>query len=76
MEPKYEKKLDTLDELLHSEVLYGYYPSLNLFQDNISYPEFVKFLEQKKFKKDCYDIRKCVERMIKIRDIASLIGAD
>jgi len=73
VEPKYEKQLQTLDELLESDVVYGYHKVLNYFKDTISYPEFVKFLEHKKLQEDCSDIRKCVERMITKRDIASAI---
>jgi hypothetical protein len=61
MKPMYEKKLETLDELLHSDVVYGYHPALNLVQDIISYTEFVKFLEQKKLMEDYSDDRMCVE---------------
>jgi hypothetical protein len=74
VEPKYEKKLETLDELLDSDVVYGYHPFINFIQDTLAYPEFVKFLEHKRFKEDCSDVRKCVERMITKRDIASVIA--
>jgi len=75
VEPKYEKQLQTLDELLDSDVVYGYHPFVNLFQGTISYPQFVKFSERKKLQEDCSDIRKCVERMITKRDIASAFPA-
>jgi hypothetical protein len=73
VEPKYEKKLETLDELLVSDVVYGYHPALRLISENMSYPEFVNFLEHKKLMEDGSDIRKCIERMITKRDIASVI---
>jgi len=73
VEPNYEKKLETLEEILDSDVVYGYHPALNYIQDTISFPEFVKFLEYKELKEDCTDTRKCVERMITKRDIASVI---
>jgi len=73
VEVKYEKKLDTLEELLDSDVVYGYYATVNYAQDTISHPEFVKFLQHKKLKEDCSDVRKCIERMITKRDIASFI---
>jgi hypothetical protein len=72
VEPNYEKKLETLDELLDSDVVYGYHTFVNYAQDTVSYPEFVTFLEHKSLKEDCSDIRKCVERMITKRDIASI----
>ena len=74
VEPKYGKKLETLEELLDSDVVYGYHPVLYMIQDSLSYPEFVKFQEYKKLKVDCSDIRKCVERMITKRDMASVIA--
>jgi len=72
VEPKYEKQLQTLDELLDSDLVYGYHPFVNYFQVTVTYPEFVKFFEQKKLQEDCSDIWKCVERLIIKRDVASL----
>jgi hypothetical protein len=71
--PKYEKKLETFEQLLHSDVVYGYHPALNYIQDTISFPEFVKFLEYKEVKEDCSEVRKCVERLITKGDIATVI---
>jgi hypothetical protein len=70
VEPKYEKKLETLDELLVSDVVYGYNPGINIAAFTLSHPEFVKFVHRKEHKEDCSDVRKCVERMITERDIA------
>jgi len=67
VETKYEKKLETLDELLNSDVVYGYHSGINYAQDTISDPEFVKFVEHKELKKDCSNFQKNVERMIKKR---------
>jgi hypothetical protein len=73
VEPKYERKLKTLDELQESDVVYGYHQITHYFQSSMSYPEFVNFLEHKKLKEDCSNIRKCIERMTTKRDIASII---
>jgi hypothetical protein len=64
--PKYEKKLETLDELLDSDVrlLYGYHSAVSNAQVTLSYPEFVKVFQHKELEEDCSDNRKCVERMI------------
>jgi len=75
VEPKYEKQLESLDELLDSDVVYGYHPFISSHQDTLSYPEFVKFFENKKLKEDCSDVRKCVERLITQRDVASFMPA-
>jgi hypothetical protein len=73
VEPKYEKKLESLDELLDSDVVYGYHPVINYAQDTLSCSECAYFIEHKRLKEDCSDIRKCVERMITQRDIATVL---
>ena len=70
VEPKYEKKIETLDELLDSDVVYGYYPSLHFAASTTTFHEFFNFVESKEPKEDCNDMRKCIERMITKRDIA------
>jgi len=70
VEPKYEKKIETLDELLNSDVVYGYSHALHLALSLISHPELARFFELKERKEECSDVRKCVERMITKRDIA------
>jgi len=74
VEQNYEKKLETFEDLLNSDVVYGYHPFISFFQDTLSYPEFVKFVDQKNFKEDFSDLRKCVERMITKKDIASIVA--
>ena len=64
VEPKNEKKIETLDELLKSDVVYGYYPILNIFLGTINFPVLLMFIEIKELKEDCSYLRKCVERMI------------
>jgi hypothetical protein len=73
VEPKYGKKLETLDDLLDSDVVYGYGTAFSFIMELNSYSQFLNFLEHKKHKVDCSDIRKCVERMITKRDIAIVI---
>jgi len=70
VEPKYEKKIETLDELLNSDLVYGFYPILRLVSSTVSYPELDTFFEHKEHKEEYSDVRKCVERMIIKRDIA------
>jgi hypothetical protein len=72
VEPTYEKRLETIEDLLNSDVVYGYNPIVNYAQGTAAYPELVKFLEHKTLKEDCSDHRKCVERMITKRDIATI----
>jgi hypothetical protein len=74
VEPNYKKKLETFDDLLDSDVVYGYHPFVCFAQDTLSYSLFVTFLEHITFKEDWSDVRKCVERMITKRDFASFIS--
>jgi hypothetical protein len=74
VEPKYEKMIESLEELLDSDVVYGERPAIKYAQDTFSYTEFAKFVERKELKDDCTDIRKCVERMITKRDMATIIA--
>jgi hypothetical protein len=73
VEPKYEKKLETLGDLLDSDVVYGDQPGAKLVLETVAYHELLYFIQHKKPQEDCSDIRKCVERMITKRDIASLV---
>jgi hypothetical protein len=73
VEPKYEKKLETSHDLLDSDAVYGYYPALNFDLATVPYPQLMMFIENKKLKEDCSEVRKCVERMITKRDVASFM---
>jgi hypothetical protein len=72
VEPNYGKKFETLEELLDSDIVYGYHPVIDLIQNTLSFPEFVNFLEYKDVKEDCSDVRKCMERMITKGDMATV----
>ena len=64
---KYEKKIETLDELLLSDVLLGYNQAFLQAKDTVTYPEIVKFFDQRTQKEECRGRHICVERMIKKR---------
>jgi hypothetical protein len=70
VEPKYEKKLETLDELLNSDVVFGYNQAVNSYHEILSLDEFVNFLANKKNMEDCSDLRKYIERIITTGDIS------
>jgi len=70
VEPEYEKKIETLDELLHSDIVYGDHPGANILTLFIEYPEYKRFLEKKNLKEDCSYVRKCIERLVTKRDLA------
>jgi len=70
VEPKYGKKLESLADVLDSDVVYGYHPGMDYVLGTFSCSECAYFIEHKILKEDCSDVRKCVERMITKRDIA------
>jgi len=70
VEPEYEKRIESLDELLHSDLVYGHYSALQHFLTTVSHPEFVTFFERKERKIECVDTHKCIERMITMKDMA------
>jgi hypothetical protein len=74
VEPNYQNQIETLEELLDSDVVYGYQPNINYAQNTRSYTEFMKFAEHKVLKEKFSDSWKCVERMITKRDIAFVIS--
>jgi len=71
VEPKYEKKIETLDDLLNSDVVFCYNQALLLAKETIAYPEIVKFVDQKTQKEE-FHVNSCVERMITKRDMAAI----
>jgi hypothetical protein len=73
VEPEYGNKIETLEELLQSDIIYGYNPGLDLIFQSVPYPELSEFNERKKLRADCGDSTKCFERMITKGDIASIM---
>jgi hypothetical protein len=69
----YEKKIETFDELLNSDIVFGYSSALNYGKGSLEYPEIDRFLEHKKLKVKCRDVRECVERMLTKRDISLIV---
>ena len=47
VEPNYEKKIETFDELLESDLVYGYNQIFLHFKDTLAWSEFVNFFDQK-----------------------------
>jgi hypothetical protein len=73
VQPEYGNKIETLDELLDSDIIYGYNPGLDIAFHTMPYPELFTFQKRKKLRAECGDTTKCVERMITKGDIASII---
>jgi hypothetical protein len=76
VEPMYEKKIETLDDLLESDVVFGIHPIVHFAKEFANIPELDNFLEHKRPTEECTDLRKCVERMITKRDMAYFISSD
>jgi hypothetical protein len=74
VEPKYEKKLETFDDLQNSEVMYGDQTVLYIPQLVLEFEEFNTFQENKRPKEEFSDFREGVERIIKKRDFASVFS--
>jgi len=74
VEPNYEKKLETLEDLFYSDVVYCYHPIFNYVLDTFLGSEYAYFIEHKILKEDCSYMRKCVERMITKRDISTFLS--
>jgi hypothetical protein len=66
----YEKEIETLDDLLNSDVVLGYNSIINVGLGTAGSPEIIAFLDHKTQQEECSDVRKCVERLITKRDIA------
>jgi len=75
VEPKYEKKIENLEELLDSNIVYGDNPGVNIVTHFVQNKEYIRILENKKLKEDCSNGTKCIERMITKRDLATPYNA-
>jgi len=71
VDPKYGKQIETLEEILNSDVVFCYNQALLLLKDTLAYPEIVKFVDQKTQKEE-FSMSICVERMITKRDVATI----
>jgi len=71
VDPKYGKKIETLDEILNSDFVFCYNQAFLLLKDTIAYPEILKFVDQKT-QKEVFSMNICVERMITKRDVATV----
>jgi len=74
VEPEYTNKIETFDELLDSDIIYGHNTGVDMAFQREPYRELSEFNESKKLRADCGDNTKCFERMITKGDIASIIA--
>jgi len=52
VEPEYGNKIETLDELLNSDIVYGYNPGLDIVLQSAPNQELSEFNERKKLRAD------------------------
>jgi len=74
VESNYEKKLETLEQFLDSNLVYDELPILNYVLETFSCSECAYYIERKRLKVECGDVRKCVERLITKRDISTFLS--
>ncbi|KAJ4431210.1 hypothetical protein ANN_19807 [Periplaneta americana] len=70
VEPGYEKNLETFDELLSSNLKYGYIDSIEMAISTSDYRDHTKFPESRRV--DCSDVTNCMKRVMLDRDIATI----
>jgi hypothetical protein len=71
VEPGYEKMLETMEELLDSNVLYGYNEAMEIGMSTTEYTDHLKFPDSRRT--DCSDTRMCIRRIMTDGDVAIII---
>jgi hypothetical protein len=72
VEPGYEKKIETIEELIDSDVIYGYRTALEIGMTTTDYTDHLKFPNSRRT--DCSDMKNCIHRIMSDGDIASIIS--
>jgi hypothetical protein len=70
VEPGYGKKLETVDEVLHADIFYGYNEFYEIVMDTTGYKEHRKFPPSRRL--DCSDMMKCLQRIVTDADLCTL----
>ncbi|KAJ4431199.1 hypothetical protein ANN_19796 [Periplaneta americana] len=70
--PGYEKKLETVDELVESDLKVGFNSAVSMVAMTMDYREIERFHYSRHV--DCTDIEMCVKRMIYKRDVTSIFA--
>ncbi|PSN42422.1 Ionotropic receptor 601 [Blattella germanica] len=71
VEPGYEKRLETIDDLVESEFLYGYIKMAEVMASTMEYSELKRFASRRT---ECKDLRSCTERIMFNGDLISTIS--
>ncbi|KAJ4431198.1 hypothetical protein ANN_19795 [Periplaneta americana] len=69
--PGYEKEMETVDELVQSDLKFGFNSAVGVGAMTMDYREFERFHYSRHV--DCNDFAMCVKRMIYKRDITSIV---
>jgi hypothetical protein len=68
--PGYGKKVETFQELLDSNVAYGFNMAMEMGMMTTDYTDHLKFPASRRA--DCSDLENCIKRMISDRDVATI----
>jgi hypothetical protein len=70
VQPGHEKKFETVDEVLHSAMFYGYNELYETGMDMMGYNEHRQFPSSRRL--DCSDMMKCLQRIVTDADLCTL----
>jgi hypothetical protein len=70
VEPGYDKKFETVDEVLSAGLFYGYNEIYEIIMDMAGYKEHRKFPSSRRL--DCSDMMKCLQRIVTDADLCTL----
>ncbi|PNF20715.1 hypothetical protein B7P43_G17653 [Cryptotermes secundus] len=71
VEPGHEKKIETIEELIDSNVMYGYNTAMEVGMMTTDYTYHLKFPESRRT--DCSNTKNCIHRMMSDGDVATII---
>lgn len=71
VEPGFEKKIETIEELIDSNVIYGYNAAMEMGMTTTDYTDHLKFPNSRRT--DCSNARNCIHRMISDGDVAIIV---
>jgi hypothetical protein len=71
VEPGYEKMLETMEDLLDSNVFYGYNAAMEIGMTTTEYTDHLRFPDSRRI--DCSDTKMCIRRIMSDGDVAIII---
>jgi hypothetical protein len=72
VEPGYQKQMKTVDEIIDSELLYGFSSAIEMAAEQVDYKDHKRFPDSRRVK--CDDLIECTKRMLIRRDIMTVCG--